>query len=377
MVSSYTLDDLIIKSCDAYLAEYEKNGHTFLHGRNGPHGNSESGVRNAAHWLISFSYAWKISQKEEYRALCDAALRYLMSDEVRPHNYTHMHRTDGGDRCNGVIGPAWAIEALVYAYNTFGAEDILRFAVRLFKMLPFDDKVGLWRRIEIDGTDTGFDLTLNHQLWFAAAGAGLCAHDAEIAKQIGVFLDMLDRKISLMRGGYYKMNVSGVSLIAKRYFYDALRTTGAAVRTRLTKGGAFMRMTIYGYHLFHTYALATLREAFPHHTAWNSDKIKKSVRLLFSEECLNHAMASKFGKHYNPPGFEIAFSVQMLGDLVAEHGAVEKRVNQCVQIQVESTYNHATGFMDRVDYDTVTYASRIYEAVYLRGATTIFPSSTL
>ena len=86
----------------------------------------------------------------------------------------NLEKNPGKDFCNGLIGQSWSIEALMYAANYFDIPKILKIAKEVFLLHPFDEKSGLWRRTEVNGSFLSVDETFNHQLWFAASGSLIC-----------------------------------------------------------------------------------------------------------------------------------------------------------------------------------------------------------
>ncbi len=70
----------------------------------------------------------------------------------------------GADHLNGMIGQAWTIEALVYAYQTLGNRAYLDCAKRIYHAQRFDPAAGFWIRTGLDGARLGYDFTVNHQV---------------------------------------------------------------------------------------------------------------------------------------------------------------------------------------------------------------------
>ena len=108
-----TLQDFIIDITDCAVRNpvaYIKPGH------NGPYKDVETEARNKSHWLITLIKAYDITHDTKYLNLARDLADYLISDEVRPHGFSFYHRSkDGKDKCNGLIGQAWTLEALAKA----------------------------------------------------------------------------------------------------------------------------------------------------------------------------------------------------------------------------------------------------------------------
>lgn len=126
-------------------------------GHNGLYKDKETPVRNTSHWLITFIKAYGIEADPVLENAAKKALAYLMSQDARPQKYTFWHRdVSGKDKCNGLMGQAWTIEALVEAALFFNNEDPLRLAEEVFLLHTFDEKASLWHRLDTDGKDLSF-----------------------------------------------------------------------------------------------------------------------------------------------------------------------------------------------------------------------------
>ncbi|MFW6015622.1 MAG: hypothetical protein ACOCRK_04230, partial [bacterium] len=173
------------------LLEIESKG--FIKGgHNGPYYDEETPVRNTAHWAVIFSYYYKKTNQKRYYDAVKLCGDYLLSKEARPMNGTFFCRYNTNkDFVNGIIGQAWAIEGLVAVYDTTSDEKYIQAAREVFLMLPFDQNNKLWSVIDIDGSRKGFDMTFNHQLWFATSGVLILSkkNDSEIYKRCRCFFN--------------------------------------------------------------------------------------------------------------------------------------------------------------------------------------------
>jgi hypothetical protein len=171
---------LSLQSCDGSLPP----------GHNGPYHDPETPVRNTGHWLITFLKAHDLSGDPRFHDAASRAARYLSSNAARPHDATFVHRTSlYKDNCNGLIGQAWTIEALVAGADRLDMPHLTALAKKVFLLHEFDGEFGLWQITEIDGSSLGYDPTFNHQLWFAAAGSLIPG--AQIEEQVLLFLDLV------------------------------------------------------------------------------------------------------------------------------------------------------------------------------------------
>lgn len=364
-MKSITLEDIILQSADISLNVLEENNF-YIAGVNGPHAHADTPVRNTAHWLLINAKAYEITDHPQYFTACEKALKYLLSKDARPYHHTFIQRTAGGtDKCNGVIGQAWVIEALIKAATITKNDEALNLALNSFLMLPFDKRIGMWRKVEIDGSVGGFDLTLNHQIWFAAAGSYLIRHNVLIKQHIIRFLDRLTANISIDYEGCFKMPVRSKTLLWRGYPLCAIRTTELYKKLRGSKKRG--KEVDVGYHAFHLYGLAMIKENIPEHKIWSSEGIKKTLQYMMSKSYESEVMQSKYGLGYNPPGFEVAFALQVFSNIIDDPSVIENKIIWWLGQQIEKTFDFDSGLMNKVQYDPVTYAARLYEATRLKG----------
>ena len=103
------------------------NGHANA-GVNGPYRFVDTPVRNSGHWLIITSYLWKITREERYKELAFHLANYIVDEQKKTSSGAIECMTgERFDHLNGLIGQAWTIEALVYAYEVFRKKEYLDF----------------------------------------------------------------------------------------------------------------------------------------------------------------------------------------------------------------------------------------------------------
>jgi hypothetical protein len=348
------LHDLLARSAAAGLRLQRPDG-CLAAGVNGPYADPETPVRNTAHWLVLFATThWRSGEAR----LRDAALRaaaFLTSEAARPAGATFLcRRRSGKDACNGLIGQAWAIEALAEAATCLDAEPLAKLAETVFLLHPFDAHAGLWRRVEVDGTVLGPDFTLNHQLWFAAAGSVLAPlAAAEVGLRVRAFLDALPRSLALHRDGAVRHPVSpGNALrIAPRV---GLRLARERVHLR-----AALREKAIGYHAFNLHALATLRTRLPEHAFWTSPRFARAWGYAGSEAFRADVAGNRYAWPYNPTGFEMAWALEAFGP--------GSRAEQegWVALQLRRHFDARTNLLSHATSDPATLAARLYEAARL------------
>lgn len=357
---------------------------SFLSGQNGPHGDPETPVRTTSHYLILLSHLYERTRCERFRQGALDAIGFLTEDEARPHGYTFHHRWSEKDQCNGIVGQAWTIEALAETAVILDKPELVNIAEEVFLLHPFDDRLGIWKRVEINGDVLCFDSTLNHQIWFAAAGGLLSKyHDVEqkIDQQVVRFLDRLDDLIELSEDGLIK----GGSLPYREYPY-ALRSDSygrivfadIASKLPLFFESNFIRSSLLnytplnrlpstktekkekaiGYHSFHLYGLAMLKTTYPGHEVWTSNWLKQALEYAESSSYISELDESSMGYPYNISGVEMAF----VHDVFRGGREVQR---QWLQRQFDHTWDSEDEMLSRNTPDPRTLTARLYEATRL------------
>ncbi|MDG5821321.1 agl cluster protein AglQ [Natronococcus sp. A-GB7] len=357
-------------------------------GHNGPYADQETPVRNTGHWLITFANVYESTGDERFINAVQDAATYLLSEDARPGDTTFHHRdSDEKDSCNGVMGQAWTIEALTIAAKALDRNDLIEVAEEVFLLHPFNETVGLWKQVEIDGTVLGFDTTFNHQLWFAAAG-GLLARNENVSKeveeQVLTFLDNLSSLISTAPPGliYHRSvpefgikttnnlaredkklfvlsTLEWTNLTGNRVLDAFFNSQFAPVRRAPLSGEEHIHKSA-GYHSFNLYALALLYESYPDHGFWSTDTFERILKYAETRAYVQRLQNNKFGYAYNPPGFEVPFALETFyGDQSREQQKI------WLKRQLERTYDPATNRLSRNNPDPETLTARLYEATRL------------
>ena len=195
-------EEILILSTSAALHHQFSDG-SMPAGHNGPYQDPETPVRNTSHWLISFLKSYDLTGEKKFKQAAEQALSYLMSEKVRPMGATFWHRKNPKkDFSNGLMGQAWTLEALAYAYGFFGDDAILHLATEIFTIHPYKSTHKAWETVNVDGSIRGFDPTFNHQLWFAAVGSVLSNYGVqEIKNQVSDFLEALPTTMKVYPDG--------------------------------------------------------------------------------------------------------------------------------------------------------------------------------
>ncbi|MFH0272483.1 hypothetical protein [Vibrio jasicida] len=325
-------------------------------GHNGPYYDEEFSTRNTAHWIIIFLFNFKITGKKIWKDASVSSLNYLLSEECNQFGYTYSFRNKKEkDICNGVVGQAWIIECLVYAYEVLGEKCFLDEAIRLYRLHQFDKSVGIWSRVEIDGSILSPDPTFNHQLWFAYAGAMLSDHDSSIEEDVRIFIEKVVNNLSLYGNGViYHASPMGTlrSYLSKgkKSFFSELKLR---VRRLVQKKSLYDKSV--GYFGFNLYALSFIDKKFP--SLILSTLHNSFVNVGKDDGFIENLKSNIYGYYYNVSGIEISYYYKSQGDDMMKQLWYER--------QIEHSYTNEQEVLTRNSVDRNTALARTYQMMRL------------
>ncbi|MEM6837288.1 MAG: agl cluster protein AglQ [Cyanobacteria bacterium P01_C01_bin.120] len=349
------LYDIFLRSATAAIDLQDPETGSMPAGHNGSYFDPETPVRNTSHWLITFLHTYSISQEKQFFKAAERAVEYLCSRDARPVSATFWHRKNPNkDACNGLMGQAWTIEALVEAAIKLERPELLKLAEDVFLMHPFNEDVGLWQRVAVDGTYLGFDFTFNHQLWFAAAGSLLASYvKGDVEAQVEQYMNMLPFSLEIYSSGLIRHNNSWKKFKLKSRIARRLRHRYSKQKMQA------LRHKEIGYHSFNLYAFGLIKSCRSQNSFWGCKKFEKVLRYILSQDYKNQIKDNKYGYPYNPPGFEVAFSLsQFVPNTVEEQG-------HWIAGQIQRCYDFDKNLMCLATKDPMTGAARLYEATRL------------
>ena len=356
-----TTYELLERSARAALDLQREDG-SFPPGRNGVYDEPETPVRTTSHWLTTLSKVYEITGDEEFAEAAHDAADYLLSDEARPHGYTfHSRNADGKDKCDGLVGQAAPIRGLTRAGIALDRSDLVKVAEKVYFLHPFDEQLGLWERIGVDGTKLSFDRTLNHQLTFAAASSEL--------EECGTSVDSIERLLDRLQA---TMRLHSDGLI-KHYIrpppVDILRTVAAApqhwnlllneVVFHYYSRSAKRRKKEIGYHPINLRSLARLKEVFPSHTVWESQAIKKAVEFAQSEAYAGSTGVTHITSGSMTPGLHTAYALWTLADYNPS------TITNWIATDIERLFDFERDLLVKNAVDSNFQAATIYNATVL------------
>lgn len=369
---------LFLDSVDQFLCDYHRDGFVVA-GNNGPHQTPETALRNSSHWIISLVRAFQLTGNAYYK---NSAIRLgatLLDKTFRPYGFSFLAREGKGaegrgvDRCNGLIGQAWVIEALTKLHALTANPTYRNLGIELAKQHKFDTHFSVWHSLDVDGADLNIDNVFNHQLWFCATVALINrGQDQVLNARIQSFMDSLDKNLSLAESGLINHHIIRIirsprvrlqglvkhlrqGTLKERFFKNTVKSDSRIKPTASARDN--------GYHAFNTYAFAMLKSACPDHVFWNSDKCHKLTAYLYNPRLAKELDGNIYGFPYNPPGFEIPYSLENLSG--GDDADILVHAGHWLQRQIVFSYNSDTKMMDRNCSDPATQSARLYEAARL------------
>ena len=363
------LSRLILKSVSATQTQQLDNG-AFPGSNSGIYTVEETPVRNTARWLIANLYCCQNFESEQLCHVAESAAEYLSSSEARPNSFTFQARTSGSNLCDGLVGQAEPIKSLTQAGHVLECDSFIDTAIEVFSIHPFDDDLGLWEAVEIDGTNLSFDRTLNHQLIFAGAATELVGYSELAENRIRQFLDTLGDNMKTRPNGlvrhYIRPPVSKVlPAIAYHPSHWPLLWNETVARYHARSDERYQKEL--GYHPTVLAALSTLKRTFPQHDVWNHDQIKASLSFTKTEAYRDQIKnrTSKYGSMLT--GINHARMLHAFEDAVVEE------LRSWVQSDIDRTYDPETGLLTRNAVDPAFQASSIIAATELPDMKIQFP----
>jgi len=357
--SSIKLYDLIVDQTMIALEKQNDDG-SFPPGHNGPYRDIETPVRNTAHWLFTLCELYKRTGKKRYYHKANKAVDYLLSEEARPMNASFWCRKNPEkDFCNGVMGQAWVLEALIKASNILERDECYRVAEEVFLLHPWDDENKIWGRVNVDGSYTGPDVTFNHQLWFGAI-AGFLTQTPSAIENSQQFFDIHAQNVSIYNNGVIYHTSPTIS-----YKIDLSKPEETLKKIKQLRNLYFGKNKLWhksaGYHAFNLYAFGLFKSHLPNHHFWESNKFKKILSVIDKKEFIEEQVNNKYSFPYNPTGFEIAFALETFKP--------ENRdiIEWWIEEQFKQAKKVKTSKLPKKYIDELTLRARIYELTRLEN----------
>lgn len=339
-------------------------------GRNGPHNHRMTPARNTSHWLITFSYAYSLCRDECFMGAAERCIGFITGSAIFPHKRTFYHRAEPGkDQTNGLIGPAWTLEALILSGLLLEREDCITLAAHVFEHHPFDQELGLWENSDLVGNPTQINSTINQQIWFAAIGAELACIGKCSSTHVEQFLDRLDLYFSARKNGLIQLGISAdLTWVSK---------TKRLVRRLLSQELRPVKQREFGYQLFTLYGLARIFCAYGDHAFFETCSFRESLKFAFHRDLDRGLESNPYGYPYNVVGFESVYIAEVFSALL-EADRKCKAIAWKRFLYQASYFDTETGLSVK-GRDLDTLSARLYELVRLqllirKGVEAVSPS---
>ena len=350
---------LIKDIADSKICAIQRTGFSQA-GHNGPYFDLDTPIRNSAHWLCTYSSLYRLYGELKYFQMVKTLAEYILCEEHYGKNGAVAFRKNKiSDFSNGIIGPAWVIEALIEAAKTLHDDHYYKKARQLFLLEKFDERLRLWRIVDTDGSVVSIDYVYNHQIWFAASGSMICAYkyDAEIDRQVSLFLDNYNRNLLVQPSGLLFHQVN--------YDYSKKGLFKKKIRALLCDLSVGIRMSEQkelekGYQLFSLYGLALLRSRYEEKAVFQDPKILKAVQYGLTSQNIRGLCTEKsinqYGFAYNSPAFEAGYvALAFLGGFDPDVEALT------YDLQYHYFYDSTAKMFAKKAKDPETLTARVYE----------------
>ncbi len=354
------LYEIIVKSANAAYELLDLEVGNMPQGHNGAYYDEETPVRNTSHWLITFLKAYSISQDKKLLYGAQKMAKYLSSSEARPMQATFWHRKNPHkDSCNGLIGQAWTIESLIISSQELERPELLDLAEKVFLLHPFDEQIGIWRRVGVDGSYLNYDMTFNHQLWFAAIGGILAQYTSEeVRHRIMRFMHKMPDNFAVYSSGVIQHLLALNNFEWRKKLEYSLNQPIFNLSKALHRNHQLAYKAI-GYQSFNLYAFALLKQVYPEHHLWKNQKVKAAINYSMSKKYFDDLENNDYGYPYNPTGFEMPFVIEIFQQNKQQEQTkwLSKQINLC--------YDFEQNLMSKNTQDLITLSARLYEATRL------------
>jgi len=367
-----TTYELLERSARSALDLQREDG-SFPPGRNGVYDEPETPVRTTSHWLTTLSKVYEITGDDVFAEAANDAADYLLSDEVRPYGNTfHSRNAEGKDKCDGLVGQAAPIRGLAWAGSTFKRPELFETAEDVFSLHPFDARLGLWQRVEIDGTNLSFDRTLNHQIIFAAAATSLIDDSKHVKQRVEIFLDSLSDNMRIHPDGvvrhYVRPPLTNVlRVIAKSPSHWPLLWNEFAAHY-YARSSEFRKKEL-GYQLTILAALAHIKRCFPCHHIWGHPRIKSALDFIQTSDYERQIRKQKLNYGSMTPGINYARVLTTFED------PSNREIRPWIELVIDRKYDLETKLLTRETSDPMFQASVVGSLSYLPNIHIKAPSS--
>jgi len=349
-----TTYDLLELSSQAIL-DFQREDGSFPPGQNDVYNEPETPVRTTSHWLTTLTHVYEFSGKNKYADAANKAADYLLTQEARPYWQT-FHSRNAKTKCDGLVGQGRPTRSLARAGSVLDRNELISAALEVFCIHPFDYNIGLWEAVEIDGTKTFFDRTLNHQIIFAAQCSELITHSDLVRDRIECFLDNLENIMRTHPDGMVQHYI-------RPPIHQIIKTTlncpkhwplvWNEIISQYYRHSDERKMKELGYHSTLLAPMAKLKEEFDDHPVWKSTPIKSAIEFTNSNKYINQIRNEESSYSSMLPGVNHARILRTF------HNASIDEIRPWVEMDVNRKFDTDSGLFSQNSVDPQFQASSI------------------
>ncbi len=329
------MSDLLVKIGNYFSDVLDNEGleSDKLKGLNGPYKQAETNLRTLCHLVCLFCY---LSQNQpEYKSRVTKLVGYLVT-KYRSGEKLLFRNDPNTDSTNGVMGPAWFLEALHFC-DRYGIDFDRQIINNIIENHSWNTTCqGFLINVEDqDKFGRKIDKTFNHKLWFIS--------------MVAQFDIMSPSKINEILEGLMKFQSFPDTII---YHKSSIETPARNLKSFARKMKYYPKSV--SYHPFNQVAARYLLASGKLNQN-NRDILERVLNIRFSIGHLVSMTFNKYGVRYNPVGYEIP---NLLANkkikrflLVVQNFLIGRALNSIMRT-------------DGVNYIDLRLISRIYERSY-------------
>jgi hypothetical protein len=347
--------EILLRSAESALEVQRPDG-SFPAGRNNKWNDIDTSARTTSHFAIQLCFAYRYTSEKKYLSAAKKCGDFLQSSHIRPGNKTFLCRiSPKKDLCNGLIGQAWVIEALIHLYETTNEVRFFDLARDVYGLHPFSSGFGLYEVIDCDGTNKGVAKTLNHQLIFSAMGMRLITLGAdEFRENLLEFFTKLPENMHIDSKGLLHHHVNKGRNSIEKALFNIMRY---AQRKQLIERSQ-------GYQSFNMFGLALAKRNWPNCPAWSDPKLSNSLDIIHG-----YTSSKGYANSIKNNAFALAFRLTAQEILLFEKYFNINETNEAlfdiIDTQFKNHWNFEKNLLNRNTEDPHTLSSRLYEMWYL------------
>jgi hypothetical protein len=237
----------LIDRCHEALGEQRQDG-SMAAGTNGGYGDSDTPVRNTAHWVFSFARAYRETGNDKFLKALQKGTDYILACGRSCAGGIVMRHSKGKDHTNGILGPSHVIEALGEANKIINSPVVAEFISSYIRSHEFNESAGCWNCFSPEGRLHSPDPTFNHQLYYAGVLAQNSQWEPEALEMLKKFSKGLSCALAIHEDGLI------------RHLIPAFDRPGRNFIKRIYKRTPLRMPKERDYHLYNLYGFSLLCE---------------------------------------------------------------------------------------------------------------------